>query len=195
MSRRRKMLAKAWGLIMAMVMVSILTTSSVRAYDLVPDVNSGCAMGGKITHDLTGDVLLIRSGLPLLEVSVSRLTKSFDSSPGMLYKIRVFEYLPSEDYGPYFGRGFTLYLFAQEGGSWELDGSGVFHVYEPAGYGDIMYMKGRLPLTGDVEGLATNGSGGRVTGHLKPANPREVLAAHFTVDLEIRCNNSELVVV
>lgn len=195
MSRRRKVLAGVCGAIVTLVMIGSLTSSAtqVQAQELVLDTSSGCAMGGTITHDLTGNALVIRpdSDLALFEVSSSELARPFEPSSGMLYKIRVFEYLPSSgDYSAYYGRGFTLYLFMQDDGPWELDGSGVFHFYEPAGYGDIMYMKGRLPLTGNVEGLAVDGSGGHVTGHLEPVDSRAVFAAHFTLDLEIRCDGS-----
>jgi hypothetical protein len=175
-------------------MTNIVATPTSATYALVADPSSGCAIGGTITHDLTGDALLIHpdSNLALLEVSSTELTKPFDPPSGRLYKISVFEYLSSDTYGPYYGRGFTLYLFTQEDGPWELDGSGVFHRYEPAGYADIMYMKGRLPLTGSVEGLNADGSGGHVTGHLEPANPRAVFAAYYTLDLEIQCGNSTL---
>lgn len=194
MSRRRRIVANVWAMVAVVVMASILTTSSVQAYDLVSDADSGCAVGGTITHDVSGDVLLIDpdSDLELVEVSVSELARPFDPPSGILYKIRVFDYVSSDVYGPYFGRGFTLYLFAREGGPWELDGSGVFHFYEPASVGDVMYMKGRLPLTGNVEGLAVDGRGGHVTGHLKPADPRAALAAYYTVDLEIQCQASAL---
>jgi len=179
------------GFAAAMVLATaflIVKPTQTPCYTAVSDAESNCSIGGTITHTLSGDTTVIsrNAELSLLEISSERKSMLFSDTEGIEYEVKVFQYIASETYDEYFGRGFVLRFFSEDGEQWSMVGSGVFAFYRPSLDGS-KHLEGRTAISGSATGLSFDGSGGHVTAQLEPARDDEVLAANFTLDLMIDC--------
>ena len=189
MLSRRRQIASAVVIILTAVVIFLITQSTRGShYSPVSDAESGCTIGGTITHTVSGDTVVISpdTELAMLEVSSARESMLFSDTEGVEYQVKVFHYIPSETYDEYFGRGFVLRFFSEDGEEWSMVGSGAFAFYRPSADGS-RHLEGRTAITGSATGLDLDGSGGHVIAQLEPASDDAVLAARFSLDLMIDC--------
>lgn len=187
-SRRRLVACAVVAVLSIAVVISIVQSNPGIHYDVVSDVESGCSIGGTITHTVSGDTTTIsrEAELPLLEISSKRKTMLFSDIEGTEYEVKVFHYIASEAYSEYFGKGFVLRFFSEDGRQWSTTGSGVFAFYQPSSDGS-KHLEGRTAISGTATGLNFDGSGGHVVAQLEPSSEDAVLAARYSLDLVIEC--------
>ena len=187
MFRRGRILAVVTVLVLLVAIFLSAHFNQESGLKPASDAESGCTIGGIITHTPSGDTTIIsrETEFPLLDVSSKQKSMLFSETKGTEYEVKVFQYIASEAYNEHFGRGFVLRFFSENGEQWSMIGSGVFAFYRPSSDG-TKHLEGRTAISGIATGLNLDGSGGHVMAQLEPARDA-VLAAYFSLDLVIEC--------